>query len=117
VVPAAGSRGQGGNFNQTDNPVYFVGTNSTAANGGNSVEIYAPTTFSSGSSLVHLNTATYPNALMKHAIAAGTMVRAPSDLEWAMMRDMGWNIVPEPGTLVLLPAAFGIFLIRRRWWV
>jgi hypothetical protein len=114
VVPAPNSRGQGGNFNQTDDPVYFVGTFANAANGGNAVEIYAPTTFSEGSSLVHLNTSTYPNALMKHAIAAGTMVRAPSDLEWAMMRDMGWNIVPEPGTLVLLFAAVGVLLIRRR---
>jgi len=112
--PAPNSRGTPGNFNQTDNPVYFDGTYSKAYNGGNLVAIYAPSSYSSGSSLVHLDESTFPNALMSPAIGAGQMVRAPTDLEWAMMRDMGWNLIPEPASVVMLLGSLGMWLLIRR---
>lgn len=112
--PARNSRGTPGNFNEKDNPVYFDGTYSKAFNGGSLVAIYAPTSFSSGSSLVHLDEATFPNALMSPAIAAGQMIRTPTELEWAMMRDMGWNIIPEPASAVMLLGALGMWLLIHR---
>lgn len=115
--PAPDSTGTPGDFNQLDNPVYFVGANAVAANGGNPVPIYAPPTFSDGSSLSHLDEATYPNSLMSPFIGLGETVREPSSIEWAMMSDMGWNIVPipEPSTIVALLGLAGAGFVGYRW--
>ena len=90
-MPANNSTGSPHKFNVTDDPVYFVGTNAVAYNGGN-VAIYAPNPFASGSSLSHLNYATFPNALMSPYISLGAIHRVPTALEWEMMKDLGWNL-------------------------
>lgn len=111
------SSGTPGNFNQVDNPVYWDGAYAVAEYGAN-VPIYAPTTYSGGSSLSHLDQSTFPLALMSPFISDGDMVRSPTDLEWEMMRDMGWELgeVPEPGSLVMLAGLAGMSLLwyRRR---
>jgi len=89
--PARNSTGTPGNFNQTDDPVYFTGANAVALYGGN-VPVYAPATYTAGSSLTHLDETLLPNALMSPLIAGGQVVRAPTPLEWAIMKDLGWNV-------------------------
>jgi autotransporter-associated beta strand protein len=89
--PASGSKGTPDNFRQADDPVYWVGPHATAYNGGE-VAIYAPRPYSSGSSLSHLDESTFPNALMSPFFNVGQAVRAPTPLEWEMMKDMGWIV-------------------------
>ena len=93
-TPKAGSTGTPSNFNQKDNPVYFIGSNAIAVYGG-SVPVYAPTTYSSGSSLSHLDESLLPDALMSPAIASGETVREPTTLEWAILKDLGWSVTTE----------------------
>lgn len=110
--PVNGGYGTPGNFNQTDNPVYFDGANAVALYGG-LVPIYAPTLFKVGSSLAHLDEAALGNLVMSPFISSGEMIRTVSDLEWAMMKDMGWTI-PEPSSILLIITAAGIFRAKRK---
>ena len=126
LVDGSGNRavnegnGTPGDFIETG-PVYWDGSNAMAEY-GSLVPIYAPSPFEEGSSLAHLDEDTFSTALMTPGIGIGGLtetVRAPNDLEWAMMRDMGWQIggaVPEPSSLVALlgMAALGIVLYVRR---
>ena len=101
---AVGSTGTPGNFDETGD-VYFTGANAIAANGGEPVEIYAPDPYEGGSSLYHLDLDTFyydTNEVMCPGIAQGDSHRTPTALEWAIMKDMGWTIVPEPGTYIML---------------
>ncbi|HAL44938.1 MAG: hypothetical protein A2Y12_07090 [Planctomycetes bacterium GWF2_42_9] len=111
--PITRGKGTPGNFNQTDDPVYFDGENATALYGG-LVPITAPATFSYASSLLHLDEATFGDMVMSSSIASGQMARTLSDLEWAMMEDMGWTVVPEPSSVILMISAFGMLRLRSR---
>ena len=104
-------------FGETDNPVYFAGSNAVAANDGQNVPIYAPLTFSSGSSLVHLNEVTpFKDYLMSYSIGSGESVHTLSSVEWGLYEDLGWTMTPEPATatLALLAAAAGAWIRFRR---
>jgi hypothetical protein len=117
--PLSGGAGTPGDFNETDNPVYFTGANAVANYGGN-VPVYAPSTYNDGSSLSHLDEDTFPDAVMSPQLGWGKKARTPSALEWAIMQDLGWSTgalaaVPEPGTLVLLcTCLLGSIVWRRR---
>jgi hypothetical protein len=82
--------------------VYFTGTEANAANGGSKPRLYAPTSWNGGSSIYHLNDATFngtAHALMTHALSNGESVHAPGEIVLAMFRDMGWSTdtpVTEP---------------------
>ncbi len=112
--PTAGAGGgDPSNFDETDDPVYFVGANATAAYGGN-VPIYAPSpTVIPGVSLMHLNDAGY---LMSYGIGPGDAVHTLSDVEWGIFEDLGWTMTPEPTTaaFALLAAGAAIWVRRRR---
>lgn len=101
-MPLAGGVGTPGNFNQLDNPVWFVGPNAEAAYGGNRVPIYAPSTYAAGSSLTHVDETLLPDDLMSPFVSLGPAPRTPSAIDWGIMKDIGWTVVPEPSTLVLL---------------
>lgn len=78
------------------NSVYFNAPLSFAENGNAPVRLYAPTSYASGSSMQHLNEATFPaansNSLMTPFINAQEVHHHPGNLTIAMMEDMGWNV-------------------------
>jgi len=111
--PLNGGTGTPDNFNELDNPVYFDGFSATNLYGG-LVPIYAPDPYEAGSSLSHLDTGTFPDATMSHAISIGDTRRTLSGLEIAMMDDMGWDVIPEPASLLCMALAAGGFLGIRR---
>ena len=100
--PVNGGTGTPGNFNEVDNPVFWDGPDAVSYYGSN-VPIFAPDPFQGGSSLAHLDYGTFPSLLMSPYIGLGDMGRTVSDLEWAMMTDMDWEIVhaPVPGAVLL----------------
>lgn len=77
----------------TSGNVYFSGTNANAANGGTPVKLYAPGTWSPGSSYSHLDTI-YDgtvNALMTYSLSSGTPVHDPGPVTLGIFKDLGWN--------------------------
>lgn len=76
------------------NAVYFSGTNANAANGGTRVPLYAPATWSPGSSYSHLDYNTYRytiNRLMVYAISSGSSIHDPGPVTNGIMKDIGWQ--------------------------
>ena len=75
--------------------VHYAGavTRSVDPNGAN---LFAPSPWLPGSSLVHLSDALYPNgdvnSLMTPALAPGEVIHDPGPLATAMLADMGWTI-------------------------
>ena len=67
-----------------------------AVNLGKSIpRLYAPSDWDDGSSIYHLNTATYPpgsiNALMTHIFGRGQAIHDPGPLTMGIMADLGWK--------------------------
>lgn len=77
------------------NNLYFGGTLSKAANDGKHVPIFAPRKWDDGSSISHLNEASYlggdPNSLMTPQINMGEVIHSPGLITLAILGDMGWN--------------------------
>jgi hypothetical protein len=76
----------------TSNDVYFNGINAKFANGGNRPKLYAPSTWTLGSSYAHLDiiydgTA---NALMTYSLNNGEAIHDPGPITLGMFEDMGW---------------------------
>jgi hypothetical protein len=81
----------------TSNNIYFNGTNANAANDGNRPKLYAPSTWSPGSSYSHLDFSTYygtVNALMVYAIGTATAIHIPGPITLGIFRDIGWMTSP-----------------------
>jgi len=110
--------GAGGDFlgsvsDLTSDDVYFGGPNAKAANGGNSVKLYAPGTFEFGTSLWHVDAS---NQLMSPGIGPGESTRVYSAIEMAILADIGWTLqaVPEPSTFALVGVASIVLVIAGR---
>jgi hypothetical protein len=77
----------------TSNGVYFNGPQTRAANGGRGARLYAPSPWS-GSSISHLDEATYPagnpNSLMTPQLNSGESIHDPGSIGLAVLRDQGW---------------------------
>ena len=78
----------------TGNQVYFNSPLAKAANGGVLPRLYAPATYSSGSSISHLNESTYRagdiNSLMTPQIGAAEAMHNPGPITLSMFNEMGW---------------------------
>ena len=75
--------------------VYFSGANANAANGGSRVRLYAPATWSPGSSYAHLDYNTFantPNRLMVYAMSSGASIHDPGPVTVGIMKDLGWQL-------------------------
>ena len=75
--------------------VFFNGTNAVAANNGQPVVIYSPTTWEEGSSLSHTDDATYvgDNSLMMNSAAdVGLSDRILSPIEIGILKELGYEV-------------------------
>ncbi len=74
------------------NPLTWAGALGIAANNGVRPVLYTPKPYESGSSVSHLDSATFqgsgPNALMTPSWAAGAVFQTPGSLVVAMLQDM-----------------------------
>jgi hypothetical protein len=78
----------------TSDNLWFHGTNAMAANGGLPVKIYAPASWSSGSSYSHLDYGTFngtSNSMMTYAIGAGSANHNPGPVNVGLLKDLGWQ--------------------------
>lgn len=74
--------------------LYFAGTHAVAAYGG-PVPLYTPNPWESGSSMSHLDDATFTGAsekLMNATVDTGPGVRVISPVELAILRDLGYTV-------------------------
>jgi hypothetical protein len=102
--------------------LFFNGANAVAANGGNLVGLYSPTTWSEGSSGSHLDTDNplFSTSMMKHNRDFGPETRVFSAVEVGMLMDLGYlaasQSVPEPQSYALFLAGLGVMgaVMRRR---
>ena len=82
----------------TSNGIYWSGTNGISFAGNQFPRIYAPATFALGSSMVHLNEASYPvgnpNELMTPFASSHSSNHNPGPITLAILKDIGWNIDP-----------------------
>lgn len=99
------------------NNIWFHGSQAMAANGNQRVKMYAPSTWSGGSSYSHLDYATFNNTsnqLMVYAISAGESIHDPGVITRGLLQDLGWsssssepasNVTLSPLYLLLLKAS------------
>lgn len=78
----------------TSNSLFYNSPSVKSANGNISAKIYAPASFSSGSSIAHLDESTFPggtpDALMTPQIGTGESNFNPGNIVKGMFADMGW---------------------------
>lgn len=113
--------GAGGDFlgsaaDLTSNAVFFTGANAVAANGGNPVKVYAPSTYADGSSISHVDDGV--TSVMNYSIASNVEKRTFSAIDLGILQDIGWTLqttsVPEPASTGLL-LAITTGLLAARW--
>ncbi len=79
----------------TSNSLYMNSPVAIAQNDGNLPRLYAPSEYGEGSSIYHLNMATYPasneNSLMTHAMGKGEAIHDPGPITKGIMADIGWK--------------------------
>ena len=80
------------------NSVYWNGIFGLQYNNSVEPKIYAPATFALGSSMVHLDEATFPvgnpNELMTPFAASHSSNHNPGPVAIAILKDIGWNVDP-----------------------
>lgn len=83
----------------TGSNVFYSGTEGVLANGGQSVKVFAPATFTFGTSISHLDESQYPvssgNALMTPYIGAGNVTQEPGPIALGILHDIGWGLVSQ----------------------
>lgn len=106
----------------SDNGLFFAGQAATAANGGDPVALYSPGEWNPGSSASHLDPyVDGQGGMMIPALETGRSVREYSDIEVAILTDLGYSVavVPEPETWSMMLAGLallGSIARRRRQW-
>jgi len=88
-------------------PLYWIGENGKRINGGEKIKMYTPAIYEPGSSVSHLDEATYSksglDAVMTPNLDAGQVFHQPGPLLLAMMEDM--RVKPPVGLAVSVPDA------------
>ena len=78
----------------TSDDLYYNSLISVRNNAGQRPRLYAPSEFNDGSSIYHLNDATYPpgsgNSLMTHSVSYGEATHNPGPIVMGMFADWGW---------------------------
>lgn len=96
------------------NDLYWTGSGGTAGNGGVAPKVYAPTVYSAGSSVSHLDPNEFPDELMRPLYGGPNHTVSP--IAKGMLADMGWTVVPEPGGLAMcLLGTIGLLVLARRY--
>ena len=84
----------------TSNDLFWNGKKGTQANGGILPHLYAPSSWSEGSSYTHLDEVTFPagtlNSLMTAYLDDQEAVHDPGPIALGMLEDMGWTINKPP---------------------
>ena len=84
----------------TSNDLFWNGKKGVQANGGILPQLYAPSSWSQGSSYTHLDEITFPagnaNSLMTPYYNNQEAVHDPGPIALAMLEDMGWTINKAP---------------------
>jgi hypothetical protein len=97
--------------------LYFGGANAVAAY-GKLVPLFTPSVWDSGSSVTHLDDATFTDAnqkMMNAYTPHGPGVRVLSPIEVGIMKDLGYTVVvPQPQTSSYALALVGIVFLRRK---
>ena len=92
-------------------PLLFNGPN-VKAYLGQGAELYTPSVFADGSSVSHYN---YPGQLEYFQIPGwGPLNFGYSGLDIAFLKDLGYSVVPEPGTYMMALAGFVVLVVSRR---
>ncbi|MCI4674507.1 Ig-like domain-containing protein [Candidatus Mycolicibacterium alkanivorans] len=97
--------------------LYFGGPNAEAAYGGNPVPLFTPSPWDSGSSMSHLDDATFTGAnakLMNARADTGLGIRTLSPVEIGILRDLGYTIADQPQALAIFIIGFAFMRRRRR---
>lgn len=85
----------------TSQNIFLDGPFTLAANSGIKPKVYAPVSFSLGSSVVHLDETTYPagdiNELMTPNGTPGSANHNPGPITLGVLKDIGWNLNPALG--------------------
>lgn len=80
----------------TGNDLFFNGTNANNANNRSRPKLYAPGGFEPGSSIAHLDEATFPqsdpNSLMTPSLADGEAIHDPGPITLGILQDLGWQL-------------------------
>ena len=88
-------------------PLHWIGDNGKRANGGEKIKMYTPAIYEPGSSVSHLDEATFSksgdNAVMTPNLDAGEVFHQPGPLLLAMMEDL--RVKPPIGLAVSVPDA------------
>ena len=83
----------------TSNDLFFSGTNAKKANNNFKPKMFAPSTFSSGSSYSHLNESSFPagtaHSLMTPQIGSGEVIHSLGGITKGIFKDMGWVLVDD----------------------
>jgi len=86
----------------TGNQLFWAGPRTLAVDPSTTVRLYAPTSFSPGSSYAHLDEATYPagsqDALMTPVLDEGQAYSSPGPLALAMLADLGYAVPAQRGS-------------------
>lgn len=80
----------------TGNNLYFDGANARAAYGGGPPRLYAPAVWDSGSSIAHLDSATFDgtsHALMTPSLDLGESAHHPGTISIGILEDIGWPVL------------------------